>query len=197
MKKNITAIIILFLTFNSFSQDIIGNKSTAKPNYSENSEIKVFVNDTLNKFHSKKKPAGIFVNEIFVGDENILNVINSEKIESINIEKENYTLNGKEYYGKIILKMKSDYIPKFITLKELITKHLELENKPIVFQINGDVINQDYNEYLIDENFILKILSSKIKTSDKNIEINLVKLITKTAENIKKANEIRIKGTEI
>ncbi|MCF8716438.1 hypothetical protein JM658_16545 [Joostella atrarenae] len=137
------------------------------------------------------------MNEIFLGDERKLSVINSEKIESINIEKENYTLNGKEYYGKIILKMKSDYIPKFITLNKLITKHLELENRPIVFQINGDVINQDYNEYLIDENFILKIISSKIKTSDKNIEINLVKLITKTTENIKKTNEIRIKGTEI
>jgi hypothetical protein len=197
MKTNILALIFLFLTLNIFGQNINGKKSTAKPNYTENSEIKVFINDTLNKFHSKKKPAGIFVNGIFFGDDNILNVINSEKIESINIEKENYTQNGKEYYGKIILKMKSGYISKFITLKELITKYLELDNEPIVFQINGDVINQDYNEYLVDENFILKIISKKIKTSDKNIEINLVKLITKTAENIKKANEIRIKGTEI
>ncbi len=197
MRKIIFALILLFVTFNSFSQEIIGKKSTAKTNYSENSEIKVFVNDTLDKFHPNKKPAGIFVNDFFVGDENILNVINSEKIESINIEKENYTLNGKEYYGKIILKMKSDYIPKFITLKELITKHLELDSKPLIFQINGDVINQNYNDYLIDENFILKIISNKIKTSDKNIEINLVKLITRTTENIKKANTIRIKGTEI
>ena len=41
MKKIIFALILLFVTFNSFSQDIIGKKSTSKPNYSENSEIKV------------------------------------------------------------------------------------------------------------------------------------------------------------
>ena len=97
MKKNILAIILLFVTFNSFSQDIIGKKSTAKPNYSENSEIKVIYKDSLNKFHSKKKPAGIFVNEIFIGDESVLNAINSEKIESLNIEKKNFEKNGKEY----------------------------------------------------------------------------------------------------
>ncbi|MCB4800325.1 hypothetical protein [Neotamlana laminarinivorans] len=196
MKKNIFALILLFVTFNLFSQDIIGKKST-KPNYSENSKIRVVYKEKLNKFHSNKKPAGIFVNGIFVGDENVLNVINSEKIESLNIEKENFEKNGKQYYGKILVKMKSEYNPKFITLKELIVKYLDLDKKPIVFQINEDVINQDYNEYLIDENFILKIILEKIQTTEKSTEINIVKLITKTTENIKKANTIRIKGTEI
>jgi len=197
MKKNIIAFILLFVTFNFFSQDIIGKKSTTKTNYSENSKIKVIYKDSLNKFHSNKKSAGIFVNGAFLGDENVLNAINSEKIESLNIEKDNFENNGKEYYGKILVKMKSEYNPKFITLKELIVKYLGLDKKTIVFQINEDVINQDYNEYLVDENFILKIILEKIQTTEKSTEINLVKLITKTADNIKKANTIRIKGKEI
>ena len=197
MKKIIFALILLFVTFNSFSQDIIGKKSTSKPNYSENSEIKVIYKDSLKKFHSKTKPAGIFVNGIFIGDESVLNAINSEKIESLNIEKENFEKNGKEYYGKILVKMKTEYIPKFISIKELSKKYLNLDKKPIVFQINEDVISEDLNEYLVDENFILKIIVNKIETSEKNAEINLIKLITKTTENIKKANVIRIKGTEI
>ena len=197
MKKIIFVLILLFVTFNSFSQDIIGKKSTSKPNYSENSEIKVIYKDSLKKFHSKTKPAGIFVNGIFIGDESVLNAINSEKIESLNIEKENFEKNGKEYYGKILVKMKLEYIPKFITLSELFKKYLDLDKKPIVFQINENVINQDYKEYLVDENFILKIIVNKIKTSEKSTEINLIKLTTKTKENIKEANVIRIKGTEI
>lgn len=197
MKKIIFALILLFVTFNSFSQDIIGKKSTSKPNYSENSEIKVIYKDSLKKFHSKTKPAGIFVNGIFIGDESVLNAINSEKIESLNIEKENFEKNGKEYYGKILVKMKTEYIPKFISIKELSKKYLNLDKKPTVFQINEDVISEDLNEYLVDENFILKIIVNKIETSEKNAEINLIKLITKTTENIKKANVIRIKGTEI
>ena len=197
MKKNVFAIILLFVTFNSFSQDIIGKKSTSKPNYSENSEIKVIYKDNLNKFHSKTKPVGIFVNGIFIGDESVLNAINSEKIESLNIEKENFEKNGKEYYGKILIEMKSDYNPIFISLKKLTSKYLTLNTSPIIFQIDENIINEDYNEYLVDENFILKIILNKIKTTEKETEINLIKLITKTPENIKKANQIIIRGTEI
>jgi hypothetical protein len=74
---------------------------------------------------------------------------------------------------------------------------MKLDNYPVVFQINENVISQDYTEYLVDENFILKIILNKIKTTEKGTEINLIKLITKTPENIKKANQIIIRGKEI
>ena len=196
MKKNIFALILLFVTFNSFSQNINGKKSTEKSNYSENSEIKVIYNDSLKTLHSKNKPVGIFVNGVFL-NENLISAINPNKIETMKVEKDSFEKNGKEYFGKIIIELKSDYKPNFISLKELASKYLTLDTNPIIFQIDENVINQDYNEYAVDESFILKIELNKIKTSEKGTEINLVKLITKTPENIKKANEIRIKGTEI
>ncbi|MBT3548286.1 MAG: hypothetical protein HN487_11425 [Flavobacterium sp.] len=196
MKKNIFALILLFVTFNSFSQNINGKKSTEKSNYSENSEIKVIYNDSLKTLHSKNKPVGIFVNGVFL-NENLISAINPNKIETMKVEKDSFEKNGKEYFGKIIIELKSDYKPNFISLKELASKYLTLDTNPIIFQIDENVINQDYNEYSVDESFILKIELNKIKTSKKGTEINLVKLIMKTPENIKKANEIRIKGTEI
>ncbi|WAC02925.1 hypothetical protein N7U66_04670 [Lacinutrix neustonica] len=195
MKKNIFALILLFVTFNSFSQDNIGKKSAAKLNYSENSEIKVICNDSLNTFHSKNKPVGIFVNGIFL-NENSISAINPDKIETMKVEKESFEKNGKEYFGKILIEMKSDYKPNFISLNELTSKYLTLDTNPIIFQIDENVVNQDYNDYSVDENFILKIELNKIKTSEKDTVINLIKLTSKTPENIKKANEIRIKGTE-
>ena len=196
MKKNTFALILLFVTFNSFSQNINGKKSTEKSNYSENSEIKVIYNDSLKTLHSKNKPVGIFVNGVFL-NENLISAINPNKIETMKVEKDSFEKNGKEYFGKIIIELKSDYKPNFISLKELASKYLTLDTNPIIFQIDENVINQDYNEYSVDESFILKIELNKIKTSKKGTEINLVKLIMKTPENIKKANEIRIKGTEI
>jgi len=196
MKKNIFALILLFVTFNSFSQNINGKKFTKKSNYSENSEIKVIYNDSLKTLHSKNKPVGIFVNGVFL-NENLISAINPNKIETMKVEKDSFEKNGKEYFGKIIIELKSDYKPNFISLKELASKYLTLDTNPIIFQIDENVINQDYNEYSVDESFILKIELNKIKTSKKGTEINLVKLIMKTPENIKKANEIRIKGTEI
>jgi len=98
--KNVITLIILFVTSLSLSQTIPGVKIDNKLNYSEASEIKVFYNDSLEKLHSKIKPAAIFVNGTFVGNTTSMNTINSEKIESLKIEKENFEKNGKEYYGK-------------------------------------------------------------------------------------------------
>jgi len=194
--KTIFSLLMLFLTFNSFSQEISEKKSIDKPNYSENSEIKVFYSDKSNKFHTNQKPVGIFVNEKFIGRQEVMSNINLDKIERIKIEKEKFEMNGTEYYGKIFIKMKSDYNPKFLTLEELSAKYLELNKNPTIYQIDGKVIENRKNKILVDENFILKIVVEKVKTSEKNTEINLIRLVTKTPENIKKANEIRIRGIE-
>ncbi|MFI8380576.1 hypothetical protein [Leeuwenhoekiella sp. NPDC079379] len=194
--KTIFTFLMFFLTFNSFCQEISGKKSTDKPNYSENSEVKVFYSDNLNKFHSDQKPAGIFVNDKFVGAQEIMSFINSDKIESLKIEKEKFEMDGTEYSGKIFIKMKSDYNPNFIILEELSAKYLELNKNPRIYQIDEKIIDNSKNGILIDENFILKIVVNRVKTSKKNSEINLIRLLTKTPENIKKANEIRIRGIE-
>lgn len=83
--------------------------------------------------------------------------------------------------------MKAGYKSNFISLKALSNKHLNLNENPIIFKIDEKIINKDYNSYLIDENFVLKIIISKLKTSEKNTEINLIKVITKTKVNIKKS----------
>ncbi len=179
-----------------FSQNIIEKKSTAELNYSENSKIEVVYDDSLNTLHSKNKPVGVFVNGIFLNG-NLISTINPDKIKTLKVEKKSFEKNGKEYSGKILIELKLDYKPNFISLKELTSKYLTLDTNPIIFQIDENVINWDYNEYLVDENFILKIELKKIKTSKKNTEINLIRLITKTPKNIRKANEIRIKKMKI
>ncbi|MBW2963108.1 hypothetical protein [Mesonia aestuariivivens] len=194
--KTIFTVLMLFLTFNSFCQELSGQKSINKPSYSENSELKVFYSDKSSEFHSEQKPAAIFVNDKFVGSQEMLNFINQDKIETINIEKEIFEINGTEFYGKIYIKMKPDYNLKFLTLEELSAKYLELIENPIIYQIDEKVIKNRKNKILVDENFILKIVVENVKTSEKNTEINLIRLVTKTPENIKKANEIRIRGIE-
>ena len=74
---------------------------------------------------------------------------------------------------------------------------MKLNKNPIIYQIDEKVIENSKTDFLVDENFILKIVVEKITTSENNTEINLIRLITKTPENIKKTNEIRMKGIEI
>ena len=193
MKKKLAFLFLLLTTMYVFGQDTTGTKVAAKPNYSEHSKIQV-INNKPNTFHSKKESAGVFVNGVFIGDETVLKAINTEKIESLSVTKEDFKKNSIQYHGKIMVTMTPKYKPKFITLKALVASYLDLDKSPIIFQINDTVISQDYSKYLMDENFILKIISKKIMTSKANTQINLIRIITKTAEHIKKANTIRIKG---
>lgn len=82
-----------------------------------------------------------------------------------------------------------------MSLKKVLSKHLKLDKTPVLFQIDNDIIDDKYDEFIIDENYILKIVLSKTQTSEKNISVNLIKLITKSPENIKKANELRVLGS--
>ncbi|MES2238910.1 MAG: hypothetical protein V4497_01495 [Bacteroidota bacterium] len=206
-------IVLFFLIVSSLSNS--QTKTDKKSNYSENSEITVIYHNEVNLdlvknkstavFVKKKatdvsvnkKRTAVFINDIFMGNEIIMNSINPEKIKTIKVEKELFEKNGKEYYGKIFITMKRNYKANFMTLEEIAAKYLKLETDPIIFIINEDAIKKDFNDYLVDENFILKIDINKIKNSEKNKEINIVKLTTKTAENIKNANGIMIKGTEM
>lgn len=57
--------------------------------------------------------------------------------------------------------------------------------------LNNDFIKLDYSEFLIDEKYILKL---EVESMYKQIgSIQIVRILTKTEENIKTANEIRIR----
>ena len=92
---------------------------------------------------------------------------------------------------------KENYKPNFITLEKLVEKHLPTETNPRIFQIDETVIDQNESEYLVDENYILKIELTTIKNPKLNSDVDFIKLVTKTSENIKKANQIMIRGNEI
>lgn len=195
MKKNILALTIIILqVFNLFSQNIQQKRINNKPIYSGDSEIRI-INNTKSIYQNQSS-IGIFVNGNFIGNQSSLDFINSDKIETLKVEKKKFEKNGTTYDGKILVEMKSDYKPNFITLKSLTEKHLTLDKNPTLYQINEKVLESNKTEFLIDENFILKIIPTKIKTSNNKIEINLIQIITKTGDNIKKANEIRIKGNK-
>ncbi|AUC82902.1 hypothetical protein [Lacinutrix sp. Bg11-31] len=193
--KNTTLLIVLLISSLSFGQTSPEKKAFKNPKYSENSEIVISYRDSI-KQKQKSKPVAYYINDDFTDDQYLLNSISPKKIESFNIEKGNFTINNKQYYGKVLIKMNSNYKHSQISLKALSKKFLNLDDSPVLYQINDNIINTNYNTYLIDEDYILKILVSKVKTSN-NIEINHIKLITKTKENIAEANTIKIRGNEI
>ena len=145
-----------------------------------------------NEITNEKKPA-VFINGRFVGHSLS---IQPDDINSITIMKEVVEFDSVKYYGKIYITTKDNFSPKLISLTALKEKYTVFANKPVIFTIDGTIINSDYDKYLVDENYLLQIIVDKIFIAKANIDLGLIKLLTKSQENIRKSKEIRIRGTE-
>jgi hypothetical protein len=130
-------------------------------------------------------------------DEHIINTINPNKIKGIKVEKDSIEYDKVNYNGIIYIQTKENYKPRLITLNALKSKYLNLAEKTTsLFMLDEKIINMDYDEFKVDENYILKIEVQSIENSKEKLNINVIRLITRTKENVEKANTIRLKGNE-
>ena len=186
----------ILLSINSFGQikaeKVNGLKMTNQVTVSENDTIIKVV--YKNEIKNDKKPA-YFINGK-LANESIIRCINPNEIETVNVEKENIEIENVKYYGKLYIVTKSTYKPKFISLNNLKLKYTNIKENSIIFQIDDEIINLDYDKYLVDENYILSIVVEKFENQNEKLNLNFIKLVTKSEENMKKSKEIRIRGKD-
>ena len=94
--------------------------------------------------------------------------------------------------GEIHIQMKKEYEPSFISLADLTRKHLKESTLPSIFMINGKILDEEFNDYLIDESYILKLEVQEIKRNDL-LQFRMIKVLFKTEENIDKQNRILLR----
>ena len=185
----------ILLSINSFGQikaeKVKGLKITNQVTIPDNDTIIKVVYKNENK--NDKKPA-YFINGK-LANESILRSINPNEIETVNVEKENIEIENAKYYGKLYIVTKSTYKPKFISLNNLKLKYTNIKDNSTIFQIDDEIINADYDKYLVNENYILSIVVDKFENQNEKLKLNLIKLVTKSEENIKNS-EIRIRGKD-
>lgn len=193
MKKQITIYFTIFFFSIANSQKINGVKISPLQNqYSENDSIPKVIYG--NEREAKKSI--ILLNNKYVASE-VLNTLNSDKIESVTVEKGKVKINNTEYRSKIIVKTKSDYSPNLINIKDLISKYAKLENEKFIFSIDGEIINADQNLMMVDEKNIMQIKVVKLDNLEYAENLYFIKLLTRTKGNLKKANTIYIRGNEL
>ena len=193
MKKTFF-ISILFLSIYSF-----GQVKSEKVNGLKITENKIKVeNDTIIKVIYKKevennrKPA-YFINEKLV-NESIFKTINPNEIANVNVEKNDIAIENVKYYGKIKITTKSEYNPKLISLNKLKSHYIKTRINDVIFKIDNEIINADYDKYIVDEKYILKLIVENYQKE--NLKISFINIIKKTEENIKKSKEIIIRGND-
>ena len=112
------------------------------------------------------------------------------------IEKGKFNFEGKEYDAKIIVETKKEFNSNFITIDELISKYTNLKKEDkFIYSINGEVANATEKNILVDEKYIMQIKVVKLDKVEENL--NFIKILTRSKQNLNNANEIIIRGNEI
>jgi hypothetical protein len=176
---------------------------TTKNEVSPKTSIKVekAVTDTTfptvvyNKTKTTSRQPAIYLNGEFI-NQTVFITIDHQLIESIEIDKNTneIEIEGKKYFGKIFIKMKEEYNPQFISLTDLKEKYTNLTSGPTIFYINNNILNEDYDQFLVDEKYILRIIVDTFENEKEKLNFNIIRLLTKTKENIEKSNEIWVRG---
>jgi len=105
-------------------------------------------------------------------------------------------IESKQYAGQIFIKTKASYHPKLISLNDLKLKYTNPGKIHTLFMIDNKVVDENYDKYFVDENYILQIIVEKVENKAEKLKFNLVKLLTRTEENIKESKKIYLRGTE-
>lgn len=183
-------LLVSFLTILCFGQK--GNVGV-KPGENNFSQL----NDSLpqviykNIAGTHRNPAW-FVDGKEVG-ESAMKTLDSEQIALIDVRKKEVIIENISYDGKVSITLKEGYHPRFISLNELKSKYTKIKDSPVLFMLENDIIRGDYDKNLVDECFLLQIIVEKVEVKSGNMDFYLVRLITRSPENIKKSKEIRIR----
>lgn len=197
--KQIAILLISCLTFSANAQlnELQGKVGDVSVNSQTKKAQKVDLNTPLSVIdldsHVSDRPPAYFIQGKH-STETLIHSIDLQQIDSLTIEKKDITIKGKEYYGQINIKLKTDYKPRLISLADLKKKHTKLKDRPTVILIDDHIVKNDYNTSLVDENYILKIEVQTLANKRENLDVSVMRLITKTEENMRKASEIRLRG---
>jgi hypothetical protein len=84
-----------------------------------------------------------------------------------------------------------NYVPKIISLNDLKKKYTNVKDKTSLFIIDYNiVITDDYDNFVVDENNLFKIWVSMFVNAKENIDMAIIKILTKSEENIKSENDM-------
>lgn len=188
--KPILLLLFSILTINVYAQTGSANTNVAVNIYAQ-------LNDSLpqviyKNISGSQQNIAWFVNDRMVG-EAITRTLNPNLIASVDVSKKALEINNVRYGGQVTITMKEGYFPKLISLNDLKAKYTNLKDSPVLFMFENDIVRSDYGKYMVDENYLLQIVVDKVELKAEKMDFYLVKLLTRSEENVRKAKEIRIR----
>ncbi len=186
MKKLLTSCIFLLLVSTAFGQ-------VSKASFPD-STVSVLLDSTIKVSvikEAKSSPA-FFLNGKFTYS-GTMEFLDFEMIKTLNIVKESFEYKGVIYDRKVLVETKEDYKPVLMSLRKIVKKYVKVEVGKTLFMLNEKVLDVDLDEAMVDKKYVFKIEIQQLVHQD----LSVVKILTKTKENIEKSKIVRIRGTEL
>jgi hypothetical protein len=191
--KQILLILAAFFSLNAFGQIKEFKSPLNNRNFNNNSRADTSLKIIYENKSEKKLSPAFYLNGKFI-NYSVFRTLNPKKITNIRVEKQYIEVDAIKYYGQVFVETIKNYKSDYISLTDLKTKYAELKDAPTIFMIDNELINDNYDKYILDQNYLLRINIETLENSKEGIRFNLIRILTKTEENIKKVNEIRIRG---
>ena len=188
MKFKFSLIIVMFsmTTFGQLTGKIKGLNISKSASVND-TVIKVVYNN--NKISNNPNPPAIFFNGKLVSY-SLLSTINPENITSVNVVKKDTLIDSVKYFGKIMIQGKTPSKYNYMSLSEFKSKYVSSSENVPVFQIDGTIVDDNYDSYLIDEKNILRVVVTPVDNPKQKIKIDFINLLTKSTKNIEESNQI-------
>ena len=188
MRLKFSLIIVLFsmTTFGQLTGKVKG-LNINQPTTINDTVIKVIYKN--NKISRNPQPPAIFFNGKLI-DYSLMSTINPDSIGTMNVIKKDTIIDSVKYYGRIIIQGKTTNNHNYISLNEFKLKYVSPSENISVFQIDENIVVDDYDTYLIDEKNILKVIVTPVENPKQKIKIDFINLLTKSAKNIEDSNNI-------
>jgi hypothetical protein len=77
-----------------------------------------------------------------------------------------------------------------MSLSEFKSKYVSSSENVPVFQIDGTIVDDNYDTYLIDEKNILRVIVTPIDNPRQKIKIDFINLLTKSDKNVEESEPI-------
>ncbi len=188
--RHLTTLLLLCFSLNAFSIGVSNDAlhSSVLINLYATSDSGIKVTYITKSTAIEKSKMAYFLNDQMI-DESVLKTLDPNIISDIKVASGTFEYENNSFSGKIQVYTNVEYTPKLITLSDMKMRYISIASAATVFEIDNEVVNSAYDRFWVDQNYLLEIIIEKIENLKENLALHIVKIYTKSSENIKKQKE--------
>lgn len=125
--------------------------------------------------------------------------IKAANVTDLKVDK-NYIDSSRQIQGRIYITLKEPVSFNFLSIDDINHTYIKEVQKPVIYMVDNEFV-KDIADFKIDSSFILKVeltSADDLEYLKQSVpDLTILKIITRTKENVARQNRIIIRGTQV